>query len=347
MGPDHGRLGGRDHPDPGRLRGRVPILHARDRHHRPEIAGPPLTPLGPVLAADPALRERAVMSPAVVQQGLGWLALYRRVLARDRDARTASEYEDRSVIALAASPDGRRFRARPAPVLEPGGEHAASGVEDPTIVRSGGEFVVFYTGWSGWQARTATLLWARGPSLDALRPQGVAIAPHPPEHFVKEAEVRAGRGGFAMWCEVAALDRHERSRIAFTRATDLGGPWPAPVVVASPRPDRWDAVNVSTGPLLDAAGRVYMMYNGMIRSGDPDFVHAARIGLMEVDPRSGRVRARSVEPILDPPPGARIVFAASIAGDRLYYTVDDVEIWAARIDAQALGRVAMEPEASS
>jgi predicted GH43/DUF377 family glycosyl hydrolase len=269
------------------------------------------------------------MSPAVCQNRQ---MLYRRVLERSGDASRESEYEDRSVIALATSPDGLRFTARQEPALRPGGPHAAFGVEDPTIIQHDSQYVVFYTGWSGWDTGIASLLWARGPSLDGLTPQGVAIAPSAPTRFVKEAEYRAG----LLWCEVDTIDRHENSRIAVSRAASPYGPWPPPTVVAEPRPGHWDSVNVSTGPLLEESGRLYMLYNGMAQTEDPDFVHAARVGLMELDPRTGAVLRRSTAPVLEPPPGSRIAFAASMANDILYYTVDDREIWAAGLDRQAI-----------
>ncbi len=270
------------------------------------------------------------MSPAVMQTGDRFQMLYRRVLERTGDASTESEYEDRSVLALAESPDARRFTARSAAVLSP--DPGVIGLEDPTIVRDGRDYVVFYTGWSGWSRGIASLLWASGPSLDSLMPQGIAIAPLPPERFVKEAEYRRG----LLWCEVDTLDPYERSRIALTRSDSPRGPWPRPVVVAEPRPDRWDSVNVSTGPLIEHQERLFMFYNGMVRSEDPDFIHAARIGLLELNPQTGAILARSTMPILEPPDGARIAFAASIAGDMLYYTVDDQEIWAARLNPGAL-----------
>jgi hypothetical protein len=87
-----------------------------------------------------------------------------------------------------------------------------------------------------------------------------------------------------------------------------------------------------------------MLYNGMERIGDPGFVHGARVGLLELDRRSGRVLARSTHPVLTPPPGSTITFAASIAAGRLYYTVDDSEIWAARLNLSDVGLVEMTPE---
>jgi len=273
------------------------------------------------------------MSPAVIKEGDAFTMLYRRVLARTGDASRQSEYEDRSVIALARSFDGLRLTAIvPAALIPAGG---LVGLEDPTIVRHAGEFLVFYTGWSGGSKGIASLLWASGPSLDVLTPQGVAIAPTPPERFVKEAEVL----GDLLWCEVDMIDTHERSRIAVTRAGSPLGDWPAPTVVAEPRPAHWDCVNVSPGPLIEESGRLYMLYNGMVRSDDPDFVHAARVGLMELDPRTGAVLGRSNAPLLEPPAGGRIAFAASIAEDLLYYTVDDREIWAARLDRGLLADV--------
>ena len=272
------------------------------------------------------------MSPAVTGNHD---MLYRRVLQRSGDASKQSEYEDRSMIALATSSDGLEFTPQKEPALKPGAPHALRGVEDPTIVQHEGEYIVFYTGWSGWDIGVASLLWARGPSLDALKPQGVAIEPSPPTRFVKEAEYRAG----LLWVEVDTIDKHERSRIAVSRATSPLGPWSPPAVVAAPGPGRWDSVNVSTGPLLEDSGRLYMLYNGMIKTGDPDFVHGARVGLLELDPHSGAVLGRSAAPILGPPPDGRIAFAASLAGDILYYTVDDREIWAARLDRNAIKHV--------
>ena len=287
------------------------------------------------------------MSPAVIEEGGCLLMLYRRVLERVGDARESTAYLDRSVIALADSLDGVRFTARPGVALEGGRPPAAQGVEDPTILRTRGEVIVFYTGWSGWKEGIASLLWARGSSLDRLQPQGVAIAPMAPTRFFKEAEpVPAANGDVLLWCEVDTLDEgRERSLIACCRAPAIGGPYSMPEIVARPRQNRWDAVNVSTGPLVFDGGRCYMLYNGMVRLEDPAFMHAARIGLMELDPRSGRVLARSRAPVLEAPEGARLIFSASIWNDRLYYTIDDSEIWVARLNHQALGMVAMEAEA--
>jgi len=264
------------------------------------------------------------MSPAVIEDGGRFQMLYRRVLARSGDASRQSEYEDRSVIALAESGDGLRFTARPAPVLIGEGQaagFAGLGVEDPTIVRHDDEYLVFYTGWSGWATGIATLLWAHGPLLDRLTPQGVAIAPTPPFRFVKEAEVRHR----LMWCEVDTVDTHERSRIAVSHAVSPTGPWSAPVIVAAPRPDCWDAINISPGPLIEEAGRLFMLYNGMVRTDDPDFVHAARVGLMELDPSTGLVIGRSNAPLLEPPPGNRILvtephLASSTSEHRTFFS---------------------------
>ncbi len=273
------------------------------------------------------------MSPAVISIDGRLQMLYRRVLQRSGDASRESEYEDRSVLALAESSDGGRFTGRAAPVLAPAPN--LIGLEDPTIVKHDGKYVVFYTGWTGWSQGIASLLWSSGRSLDALVPRGTAIAPAQPGRFVKEAEYHRG----LLWCEVDTLDPHERSRIAVTRSDSPRGPWPQPVVVAGPRPDHWDSVNVSTGPLIEHEERLFMFYNGMVRSDDPDFIHAARIGLLELDPNTGAVLARSTRPVLEPPAGGRIAFAASVAGDILYYTVDDREVWAARLDREGLGDI--------
>jgi predicted GH43/DUF377 family glycosyl hydrolase len=284
------------------------------------------------------------MSPAVVATADGYQMLYRRVVAREGDPGRQSEYADRSVIAFASSADGLRFAARQTPVLTLPQEGAAVGLEDPTIVRDGRDYVVFYTGWSGWQVGIAWLLWARGPSLESLAPQGIAAAPMPPERFVKEAEVLPAERGVWMWREVDEIDRHERSRIALAQAPRITGPWRDHVVIAGPRADHWDAVNVSTGPLVRRGDRLLMLYNGMVRTDDPEFVHAARVGLMELDVATGRPVARSRRPVLEPPPGRRIAFAASVAGGRLYYTVDDAEIWVADLDLDAVDAIPMDSE---
>jgi predicted GH43/DUF377 family glycosyl hydrolase len=284
------------------------------------------------------------MSPAVIAVDHGYQMLYRRVVAREGDPRRQSEYADRSVIAFASSADGLLFIARPEPVLAPPQEGAAVGVEDPTIVRDGGDYVVFYTGWSGWDVGIAFLLWARGRSLESLEAQGIAAAPTPPERFVKEAEVLLVAGHVWMWREVDEIDWHERSIIALAAAASVSGPWRDHVVIAGPRANHWDAVNVSTGPLVRQGDRLLMLYNGMVRTDDPEYVHAARVGLMELDVTTGRPVARSRRPVLEPPPGRRIALAASVAGGRLYYTVDDVEIWAADLDLDAIDAIPMDSE---
>ncbi len=284
------------------------------------------------------------MSPAVIASGDGYQMLYRRVTDRQGDPARHSEYSDRSEIAFASSSDGLRFTARPDPVLTAPQEAAAVGVEDPTIVREDTGYVVFYTGWSGWEVGVASLLWARGRSLESLEPQGVAAAPRPPQRFIKEAEVLVAEGHVWMWREVDEIDEHERSRIALAGAPSISGPWGDQAVIAGPRANHWDSVNVSTGPLLRRGQRLLMLYNGMVRTDDPDFVHAARVGLMELDVTTGRPVARSRRPVLEPPAGSRIAFAASVAGGRLYYTVADAEIWAADLDLDAIDGVPMDSE---
>jgi predicted GH43/DUF377 family glycosyl hydrolase len=284
------------------------------------------------------------MSPAVVAVEGGYQMLYRRVINRQGDPRRQSEYADRSVIAFGSSADGLHFAVRAEPVLVAPPEDAGVGVEDPTIVIDGSDYVVFYTGWSGWEVGMASLLWARGRSLESLEPRGVAAAPRPPQRFIKEAEFLVAEGHVWMWQEVDEIDEHERSRIALAGAPTISGPWGDHAVIAGPRPNRWDSVNVSTGPLVRRGERLLMLYNGMVRTNDPDFVHAARVGLMELDVTTGRPIARSRRPVLEPPAGRRIAFAASVAGSRLYYTVDDAEIWAADLDLDAIDGVPMDSE---
>src|SRR5690606_7326022 len=73
------------------------------------------------------------------------------------------------------SGDGLRFRMDGKPLLEPGpGPLDIGGCEDPTVVPTGEESVVYYTGLD--ERGDGQMLYAAGPDIRHLEKRGVALA---------------------------------------------------------------------------------------------------------------------------------------------------------------------------
>ena len=284
----------------------------------------PVTVTGPS-----ALAARDLMSPYV------WKAKDGRYQMLVRAVPKKGANGDTGTIWHAASDDGVAFVATSGtPVIARGPDALdIGGCEDPTVVEcADGSFIVYYTGVDE-SRQHGEMLYATGPSVDALVKRGVAMASTPTEGNVKEATVdRTKAGGWRLFYEYAA---NEASLVGLAIGPADAGPWTHERQPFAPRPQSWDAWHLSTGPLLTSdKDAPVMFYNGA--------THDARwrIGWVAFDAEYGKVVDRCVEPLIAPPPApdradTDIVFAASIvlSGGHpwLYYSSADATLFRATI----------------
>ncbi len=229
------------------------------------------------------------------------------------------------IIAGGASIDGLTFTLEAGLAITPGPQTAdMGGCEDPTVLRTDREYLVYYTGVD--VARTqGSMILAAGPDLKSLTKEELVLKAPPGEGNIKEATLaQTAAGDWRLFYEYAANDA---SRIGMARGPTPKGPW---TVLPDPfdiRDDSWDNWHLSTGPIAQVAGQdPVMFYNGA--------THDARwrIGWISFDADFTRVTGRGLEPLLLPPPPTQrastdIAFAAAtvMEGDRiaLYYSLED------------------------
>ena len=283
--------------------------------------------LDPVTMCGNALvSQRDLMSPYVWQEHPGHFGMLVRAVPRP------GECGDTGTIWYAASADGLDFAATDNPVLAPGpGPDDVGGCEDPTpVFAADGSVVVYYTGVDATRTH-GEMLYATGPSIDALTKRGIAMPGAPSEGNLKEATVdRTAAGGWRMFYEYA---RNEASLIGLAVGGDVAGPWRHLPQPFTPRTDSWDAWHLSPGPLLTTDKDCpVMFYNGATRDA------RWRIGWIAFDAEYTTVVDRCIEPLIVPPPrGERtdtdIAFAASVVivegAIWLYYSIEDTSLYRA------------------
>lgn len=270
-----------------------------------------------------------VLCPYVWTEAGEYHLLLRAVPRRDDEPRLKI-----SEIWCGLSPDGRDFTMDPVPCVLPGPDGAdLDGCEDPTVLLSGGELHVWYTGYNAAE-RTGRLLAARGPDASRLTKTGVAIDSRAPFLNPKEAALARVGDAWRMFFEYA---RDGASTIGMATAATLDGPWhPTGDVPLASRSGRWDGTQMSPGPLI-RTGSDYpiMFYNGADADG------MWRVGWAVFDRDLSRVVARSDQPLLVPTdlpgPDARDMAFVASAIDRegsatLYYTVADEDLRFAEVE---------------
>lgn len=254
------------------------------------------------------------MSPYVWRHPTGEYLMLFRVVG-DRQASTGSLWLARG--------NGLTFTLDSAPVLTPGPEpYDIGGCEDPTVVHTGDDCLVYYTGIDA--EGVAQLCWAEGADIGSLKKRGVAHASTASDRNTKEAAVEQT---LDHWLLLFEYSRDGHSRIGRAEASRPNGPWRETPDPVKARSGQWDNWHLSTGPLLiDQPHGPTMFYNG----SDADAVW--QIGWVTFDETCQRVVRRGEYPLVGAPErpgpdGRRIAFAAS-AVDRgeelwLYFTVDD------------------------
>ena len=234
-------------------------------------------------------------------------------------------HDPTGIIALGESRDGLTFAMNQEPAIAPGpDDEDMGGCEDPTVLATGDQILVYYTGVDATRSQ-GSLILAAGRDLTALVKRDVALMAPPGEGNIKEATLAQTAGGdWRLFYEYAAT---QASRIGMAGGPTAKGPW---TVLPDPfgiREDSWDNWHLSTGPIWQAEGEdPVMFYNGA--------THDARwrIGWISFSPDFASVTGRGLETMLVPPPpvsrdATDIAFAASTVaeGDRiaLYYSLED------------------------
>ena len=271
------------------------------------------------LSGQSAVDHMDLMSPFVWKEGEGYQIMVRGV------PYPLGPTDPTGIVARGTSSDGLNFAIQPGLAITPGPQSAdMGGCEDPTVVKVGEEYLVYYTGVDAAR-RQGSMILAAGPDLQSLTKQELVLKAPPGEGNIKEATLaQTPDGDWRLFYEYAANDA---SRIGMAGGPTAKGPW---TVLPDPfgiREDSWDNWHLSTGPIVQLEGAdPVMFYNGA--------THDARwrIGWISFDAHFSRETGRGLEPMLMPPPPTHrdstdIAFAAStvIEGDRiaLYYSLED------------------------
>ncbi|MDB5439228.1 MAG: glycosidase [Caulobacteraceae bacterium] len=274
------------------------------------------------------LNSRDLMSPYVWQEDDGrYRIMLRSVMRLGHEGATGE-------IWLGESRDGLHFAMQERPALSPGpGPLDIGGCEDPTVVKWGGQYIVYYTGVAQDRAH-GQMLYAVGPAPDQLEKMGVALASSKTAGNTKEATItRTRKDRWRLFYEYAANDA---SLIGLALGEGVAGPWEEQPHPFGPRSDRWDSWHLSTGPLWTSKKDMpVMFYNGATKDA------RWRIGWAAFNSDCTALVDRCIEPLIIPPPpeertGTDIAFAASVV-DRprgncwLYYSLGDKALFRASI----------------
>jgi predicted GH43/DUF377 family glycosyl hydrolase len=230
---------------------------------------------------------------------------------------------------------GLVFKMDEQPLIEPGpGPLDIRGCEDPTVVPTGQDCVVYYTGLD--KNGDGQMLYAEGPNVRTLQKKGVALASSKTERNTKEASVdRTSDGKWRLFYEYS---KGFQSRVGLAFGPGPDGPWDEQSDPFDARPESWDSWHISTGPLLmtDADAPV-MFYSGANRDAQWG------IGWVLFDRNCTRVLMRSNTPLIAPSPaapdGTAISFSASVIQTEeqiwLYFSRNDRKVFRARLKRHA------------
>jgi predicted GH43/DUF377 family glycosyl hydrolase len=221
------------------------------------------------------------------------------------------------------SHDGVTFKMSDGPVIAPGTKaYDKDGCEDPTLIKAGKNYLVYYTGWNQTKME-GHLLLSKGKDMESLSFDGIALTSKSPYINPKEATITQLKNG--KWLLLFEYANENRSKLGEADSKKANGPWKIKGEFLPAVKDSWDSYHLSPGPvLINHLSQTVLFYNG----SDPKACW--RIGWAELDEK-GKVTCRSKQPLIKPPKAKKgetdIAFAASavLAGDKiwLYYTTAD------------------------
>lgn len=267
------------------------------------------------LAGPTILRQSEQMAPYVWRLADGRLGMMARIVP---DPNSGDDCTGR--LWYGESDDGLAFTMDDAPLLVPdAGGLDAGGCEDPTVVLTPDELVVYYSGVDA--DGKGSLLWASGPDVRRLEKRGIAVEEGVDEENPKEAEIAYWDGRWMLSYEYA---KDDASVLGLAEGDGPDGPWRKFPAQLTSREDSWDSCHLSTGPAIVGERHGLLFYNG----ADKNAVWG--IGWMAFDLDSMDIVARSDEPLIGPPGeegGRNIAFSASCVtvGDdlHLYFHYND------------------------
>jgi predicted GH43/DUF377 family glycosyl hydrolase len=236
-----------------------------------------------------------VFNPAVVKVGAKTIMLYR-----------AQDKKGTSSIGYATSADGIYFTRRAEPVLVPEAPYEkGGGVEDPRVVKIGGEYLMTYTGYNnvdgvGPGHKDAQLCLATSKDLIHWQRQGVIMPAYKGKWNVgwtKSGAIVTERIHGKYWMYYLGDARELGSQMGLAVSEDLRH-WTDATSepVLRSRPHTFDALVVEPGPppVVLPEG-ILLIYNG----ADDHLVY--RTGLVLFDKNDPtRVLARAEQPIFEP-----------------------------------------------
>src|SRR5207247_1179420 len=193
-----------------------------------------------------------VLSPYVWREDGNYLIALRAV----NHSENAKEKVAR--IYFGKSGDGLTFQMDDEPNIAPGApsEDDDGGCEDPTVLRDGGKYYVFYTGWNR-EREQARLLLAVGDDLAKLQKSGRVFPDGDEYRNTKEATlVRVGDE----WLMFYECSDGERSLIGMAQSSGLNGPWRRRQSICDVRKGKWDGYHLSTGPVAFEGSQRTVMF---------------------------------------------------------------------------------------
>jgi predicted GH43/DUF377 family glycosyl hydrolase len=263
-----------------------------------------LLPFGKLkrLAPQPILSPRAkgfesagVFNPAVIKVGSKTIMLYR-----------AQDAKGTSRIGYATSNDGVHFKRRSEPVLAPEAPYEkGGGVEDPRVVKIGGEYLMTYTGYNnvdgaGPDHKDAQLCLATSADLIHWKRRGVIL---PAYHgkwnvgWTKSGAIVTSRIRGKYWMYYLGDARDLGSQMGLATSEDLLH-WTDATrePVLRSRPGTFDSRVVEPGPppVILPQG-ILLIYN----AADDHLVYRTGWVLFDKDDPA-RVLARAEQPIFEP-----------------------------------------------
>jgi predicted GH43/DUF377 family glycosyl hydrolase len=242
-----------------------------------------------------AFESAGVFNPAAVKVGDKTIMLYR-----------AQDKKGTSSIGYATSDDGVHFTRRAEPVFVPEAPYEkGGGVEDPRVVRIGGEYLMTYTGYNnvdgvGPDHKDAQLCLATSKELIHWQRQGVIMPAYKGKWNVgwtKSGSIVTTRIQGKYWMYYLGDARELGSQTGLAVSTDLrhwSDATSEPVLRS--RPHTFDARVVEPGPppVILPEG-ILLIYNG----ADDHLVYRTSWVLFDKnDP--ARVLARAEQPIFEP-----------------------------------------------
>ena len=267
-----------------------------------------------LICNDP-LKGMFKLSPFVWEENGSYHLLIRAVNpSGDRTQKVARIYYGKSA-------DGVTFKMDDGPVIAPStSAFDKDGCEDPTVIKKGNNYLVYYTGWNQTK-QEGQLLLAKG-DIHQLSFSNVSLASKLPYLNPKEATVTPFKDHWILFFEYA---NEERSKLGFATSDSAEGPWEINGEYLKTNNSAWDSYHLSPGPVIkDPKGSIVMFYNGSKKGAH------WRIGWVIIS-EDGKLLKRGKEILIEPSNlkagKSDIAFAASVvlSGDKLwlYYTMAD------------------------